>query len=122
MSPFAQPSARPHENNSTSTGRIFLMPFDNFFKHLSRIFKFYYDLTRITGISQEVLRKFMITSHRILLRTEMIKQESLYRKSKHIKCCKFFFFENLSVCDVQKRATAGQTTDDNVTRRMLFAC
>jgi hypothetical protein len=65
------------QNNSAPTGQI-LMKLDiwNFFENLSRKFKFYSNLTRITGTFHEDVSTFMRLSHWILLRMRNVSNKS----------------------------------------------
>jgi hypothetical protein len=50
-------------------------------------------------------------------------QTDLWRKSKHILCSIASFWKSWLLWDnVDKYGTAGQTTDDNIIRRMRIAC
>jgi hypothetical protein len=88
-------SVRPSAwNNSAPTGRIF-MKFDIwvFSENLSRIFKFYQDLTRITVNLHEDWYIFFITSGSVLLRMRNASSKSCrWNQSIH-----FMFSNFLSI-------------------------
>ena len=109
-------SVRPHGNNSTPTGRIF-MKFDTsgFLRKLSRKFKFHYNRTRITGTLHEDQYTFSITSRSVLLRRESISDKSCREtRNKHF-VFNTYFRKSCHLWDnVEKCCRAGQPTVDNM--------
>jgi hypothetical protein len=57
------------------------------------------------------------------LEWEMFRTKLVKKTKTHFMIDNFFFRKSCRLWDnVEKYGTDGQTTDDNVTRRMLFAC
>jgi len=76
-----------------------------------------------SGVSMFKIHK--LSMYHCLVCKVLILCTNLYKKSKHTFCGQqlFFFFENRGFWDnVEKYYRAGQATDDNITRRMCFAC
>ena len=95
-----------------------------FFENLSIKFKFNYNLPAITGTLHADRYTFMIISRSVLLRMRNVSDKSCTESQ-----ITYFVFCNISspksCClwdNVGKYGTAGQTTGDNVTRRMHIAC
>jgi hypothetical protein len=111
-------------SNSAPTGRIF-MKFDirGFFENLSIKLKFHQNLTRIKGTLHENLCTFMIISRWILLRMRNVPDKIVEKIKTHILCSKTFSRKSFHLWDnVEKYGRARQFTDDNIIRRMRFAC
>jgi hypothetical protein len=111
-------------NNSAPTGRIF-MKFDIyvFFENLLRKFKFHQNMTRITGALHEGLCAFMIISDWILPRMRNISDKSCKENQNTCLCLVTFPCKSCRLWDnMEKYGTTRQATDDNITRRMRFAC
>ena len=116
-----RPSAR---NNSAPTGRIF-MKFDIwvFFENLSRKFNFHWNLWRKTGTLHEDLCTFMVIYRWIILRMRNVSDKVVEKIETHILCSITFFRKSCHLWDnVEKYGRARQATDDNIIRRMRFAC
>ena len=59
----------------------------------------------------------------VLLRMRSVSEKVVEKITAHILCSIFFFPENRIVCDnVEKYGRTRQVTDDNMIRRMRFAC
>jgi hypothetical protein len=84
---------------------------------------FHQNLTRITGTSHEDLCTFMIISRWILLRMRNVSDKSC-RENQNTRFMLKKFFEKLFLLwdNVKKYGTARQAKDDNIIRRMRFAC
>jgi hypothetical protein len=80
-------------------------------------FQVSWNLTRITGTLRDDVCTFMIISCRILIRMRSMADKTSRENQTHIfrKSCRLWD-------NVEKCGKAGQATDDNVTRRMRFAC
>jgi hypothetical protein len=65
----------------------------------------------------------MITYRAILLRKRNVSDKSRRENKTHILCSTIFFRKSCRLWDnVEKYGRAGQATDDNIIRRMRFAC
>jgi hypothetical protein len=93
-----------------------------FLENLSRKFKF--SLTRITGTLHGDVCTFMIISFRILLSMWNVSNKVCREnQNMHFTCIFKNFFQKLCrLWDHVRYGRAGQATDDNIIRRMLFAC
>jgi hypothetical protein len=93
-------------------------------KNLSRRFKFLKNLTRIVGSTlHEDLCTLMIISHAFLLQMSNVSDKFVGKIKTHILCSKTFFCKSCHLWDnVQHYGRVGQTTDDNIIRRMRCAC
>jgi hypothetical protein len=122
--PFAS-SCLSAWNNSPPTGRSFMkFCIWVFFENLSRKFKFHSNLSRITDTLHEVLCTFVIISRSVLLRMRNISDKSCREnQSTHFMFSNLFFRKSCRLWDnVGKRCRARQARDENVIRRMRFAC
>jgi len=102
---------------STPTGWIFIkgdvwVLLDS----LSRILKFHWNLTRITGTLHKDKHTFLIISRSVLLRKKkMFKTKVVDKIKTHILRPIFFFRKSCRLWDnVEKYCIAGQATDDNM--------
>ena len=78
-------------------------------------------MARITGTLHENLCTFVIISHWILLR--LVNIQKLVQKVKtHILCALFSRILCRLWDNVERYCIAGHATDDNIIRRMRFAC
>jgi hypothetical protein len=95
-----------------------------FFVHLWRKFKFHYKLTKITGTLHEYPCPFMTVSRWITLILRNVLETSLEKIKTHI-LWPITFFPHKSFRlwnNVDKHCKTRQATDDNIIRRMRFAC
>jgi hypothetical protein len=117
-------SVRPSAWNSTPATRSFTkFHIWVFFESLPRKFKFDQNLTRITGILHEDVFTFIIIFRRILLWMRNVSgkrcrenQNTYFRLNN---------FSRKSCClwnNVEKYGRAELATNENITRRMCFAC
>jgi hypothetical protein len=110
-------------NNTAPTERIFLK-FDIllFLEYLLRKLQFHYNMTIITGVWREYLSTVLIFPW-IMFRMKKVLENSCRKKSKPFLCWITFFPKTYRLWDnVGKYVRLRQATDDNVTRRILFAC
>ena len=79
--------------------------------------------TRITGTSREDLRTFLKISRSFPLRMNNIFRQKFLRKPKHVLCSVHFFVNSCRLWEnVEKYVWTKQATNDNIIRRMHFAC
>ena len=113
-------SVSPSASNiSAPTGRIG-MKFNIwvFFQNLSRTFKFYKNLTRITGIVHKDLCSFMIMSRWILFRIRNFT--NFVENSKHTFCVQYFFSPKR--WKGEKYGIARLAVEDNVIQSVCISC
>ena len=92
------------------------------FREVSRKFEFNLNLTRIMGTLHDHLCTFMMASGWIILRK---RNASGCRENQntHFMFSNFFSLKSCRLWDnVEKYGRARQATDDNIIRRMWFAC
>jgi hypothetical protein len=114
-------------NKSAATGRIFIKcDIWIFFENKSRKLKFLQNRRRITVpyLKTHDICACMIIPSWIFLRKRNVSDKSCGDNQTHILCSKRFFLRKscLSWDNVEKPRSAGQAPDDNITRRMRFAC
>jgi hypothetical protein len=94
-----------------------------FFQNLSRKFKFHWNLARVTDTLHEDVYTFMIISSQLLLRMRNASDKFVEKIKTHILCSITFFRKSCRLWDnVEKYGRTRQATDDNIIRRMCFAC
>ena len=94
-----------------------------FFENLSGIFKFNQNLTWRTGTLHADLCTLMIKSRWVLLRMRHVSDKTCTEnQNTHFMFNNFFPTVVPFIDNVKKCCTAGQATDDNIIRRMRFAC
>jgi hypothetical protein len=95
-----------------------------FLENLSRKLKFRDNLTRMPGILYENLYILMMTYFRILLRMRNDSDKVCTVNQNQNFTFNSFFSENLAVYETmwKKFCGAGEATDDNIIRRIRFAC
>jgi hypothetical protein len=120
--PF-RPSLHPSVSNSqASTVRIGVkFGIWVFFENLSRKCNFLSDLI-ITGTLHEDLNTFMVLSNWIILRMRNISNRVAEKIKTHILCLIFPRKLYRLWDNVEKYGRDRQATDDNIIRRMRFAC
>ena len=120
-------SAWNNWNNSASTWWIF-MKFDTwaFLPNVSKEFRFHQNLTSVTDTLHEDLYHiyFNISLNPYWI-WEMLQTKPIEKIKTHISCSVTFFAQKL--CHLwdnvaKKYGRANQATDDNMIRRMRFAC
>jgi hypothetical protein len=93
-----------------------------FLETLSRKVQFDYNLERITGTLHVDICAFMTISRQVLLRMRNVLGKSCIKKSRNFMLNKVSPKPYRLWDNVEKRGTARQATDDNITRDMRFAC
>ena len=111
-------------NNSGPTGRIFMkFVIWVFFENLSRKFKLYQNLTKITGTLHEDQNTFLIISRSFLLRMRNVSDKSCREnQNTHFVFCKFFFSENRALYDMTWRIILERGRPQMTIWRMRIAC
>ena len=92
------------------------------FENLSRKSNFHKNPTRVTGTSREKVFTSVTVSCWIVLRMSSVSDKSCRENGNTHIMLSNFFPENRSVCDLKKCGGARQVTDDNIIRRLWFAC
>jgi hypothetical protein len=116
-------SVRPSAwNNSATTGRISMkFGIQVFFDRLSRIVQV--SLKSDKNAIHEDLDTFVLIFRWNILRIRNISEKVVEKIKTHMLYPITFFRKSCRLWDnVEKYDTAGQGTDDNIIRRMRFAC
>ena len=110
-------------NNSASTGRIFMkLDIWVFFENLSRIFKFYQNVRRITGNLHEDWHIFLIISGSVLLTMRNISYKSCRgNQSTHFMFNNFLSRSRCLGCNVGKNSVEPDRPQRAIWR-MCIAC
>ena len=86
-------------------------------------FKFYHNLTLITGTLHEDRCTFMITSGSVLLRMRNVLENLVEELEAHILRSVTYSRKLWGLCDIVEECdTARQTTDDSIIQRMRITC
>ena len=88
-------------------------------ENLSKIFKFHYNLTRLTGTLHEDPCTFIIPSW-ILLRMRNVSDKIVEKFKTHISCSTFFFF-NRVVYEITWKNTLGPDMPQTKIQRLRIA-
>ena len=83
---------------------------------------FHLNLTRITGALYKEVSTFVRISRWILLRKRNVSDNIVEKIKTHFSCSNFFRKSFFLWDKVKSYCTARQATDDNIIRRMHFAC
>jgi hypothetical protein len=109
---FCVLSVRSMKSLATVTGWGEISYF-SIFENPYRLFKFHYNLTRITSTLHENLCTFYIISRSILLRITNVSDKSR-REYKNTFYVQYHFSENRTLYEITWKNRAGQATDDIV--------
>jgi hypothetical protein len=92
------------------------------FENLWRKSNFHKNPKRVTGTLREKVFTSMTVLCWIVLRMSSVSDKSCRENGNTHIMFSNFFPENRSVCDLKKCGGARQVTDDNIIRRLWFAC
>jgi len=100
----SRPSVYPSTwNNTAPTGRIFVKSYTRvFFENLSRIFKFHWNMIRITITLHEDLYTFKISQS--FSEWESCQIKFVQKIKTSVLCSIISFFENRTVCEMDQNA------------------
>ena len=121
--PSIRPSARVEQSGCYWTNLDEIVHLRFFSKICRGKFKFRQNVTRITSTLHEYLSISVIKARWILLKREMLQMKVVEKIKTHILCSVTFSRKLYLLWDnLEKYGGAREATDDNVTRRKLYAC